>query len=325
MGAELPRAVGTGEVVAVSTTDSPAMGNAMDITARMAGAIVSFGSSRSSCCPPPYGSGLVVLIGVPLLLLALGPLLRPLHHRQGDHRPASASSPRWARTPSAACACCAASAARRPSSPATSAPTSGCAKRVYGWRARSRCWTPPRSCSRDCSWSPSPGWAPAPRWRSTITIGELVAFYGYSAFLVTPLRTATEAAEKLLRAHVAAKRVIRVLAARADAARPADPVAEPPADATIIDTTSGAVVRPGLMTALVSAEPEETARIADRLGRYADPAAGFPVRIDGTSAGRPAPVGGTRGASSSTTATRGCSPGGCATSSTRPAAPRSRT
>ena len=37
-----------------------------------------------------------------------------------------------------------------------------------------------------------------------ITPGELVAFYGYSAFLMIPLRTATEYANKLIRGRVSA-------------------------------------------------------------------------------------------------------------------------
>ena len=45
-----------------------------------------------------------------------------------------------------------------------------------------------------------------------ITPGELVAFYGYAAFLMMPLRTATEFANKAIRALVSARRVIRVLA-----------------------------------------------------------------------------------------------------------------
>ena len=42
--------------------------------------------------------------------------------------------------------------------------------------------------------------------RGDITVGELVAFYGYAAFLVTPLRTLTEALDKTTRALVAARR-----------------------------------------------------------------------------------------------------------------------
>ena len=49
-----------------------------------------------------------------------------------------------------------------------------------------------------------------------ITAGELVAFYGYAAFLLIPLRTATEFANKWIRAMVAARRVIRLLALEPD-------------------------------------------------------------------------------------------------------------
>ncbi|MFC7647810.1 hypothetical protein ACFQX6_50460 [Streptosporangium lutulentum] len=44
-----------------------------------------------------------------------------------------------------------------------------------------------------------------------ITTGQLVSFYGYAAFLIAPLRTLTEAADKLTKGHVAARRVIRIL------------------------------------------------------------------------------------------------------------------
>ncbi len=44
-----------------------------------------------------------------------------------------------------------------------------------------------------------------------ITIGQLVSFYGYSVFLIAPMRTLTEAADKITKAHVAARRVIRIL------------------------------------------------------------------------------------------------------------------
>ena len=49
----------------------------------------------------------------------------------------------------------------------------------------------------------------------TISPGELVAFYGYSAFLMIPLRTGTEVVNKLIRGLVAARRICRVLSVRA--------------------------------------------------------------------------------------------------------------
>ena len=53
-----------------------------------------------------------------------------------------------------------------------------------------------------------------------ISAGELVAFYGYSAFLMLPLRTATEFANKLIRGRVAAARVCRVMALEPDVVEP---------------------------------------------------------------------------------------------------------
>ena len=45
-----------------------------------------------------------------------------------------------------------------------------------------------------------------------IDAGDLVAFYGYAAFLVIPLRTAAEAVDKITRALVGARRMVDVLA-----------------------------------------------------------------------------------------------------------------
>jgi ABC-type multidrug transport system fused ATPase/permease subunit len=103
-----------------------------------------------------------------------------------------------------------------------------------------------------------------------ISAGELVAFYGYSAFLMIPLRTATEFANKWIRAFVAARRVVRVLALRPEVTDPDQAFDEPGPDAELVDVQSGLRVPHGQVTALVSDRPEETALIADRLGRYAD-------------------------------------------------------
>ena len=48
------------------------------------------------------------------------------------------------------------------------------------------------------------------------------------------------------------------------------PAAEPPAGVPLVDTRSGPVVQPGLFTCVVSARPDESAAVADRLGRFSD-------------------------------------------------------
>jgi ABC-type multidrug transport system fused ATPase/permease subunit len=98
--------------------------------------------------------------------------------------------------------------------------------------------------------------------------GELVAFYGYAAFLVIPLRTAAEAVDKITRSFVGARKMLAVLDVERDVVDPRNPADEPPSGVPIRDEQSGLVVEPGQVTALVSALPEEGAEIADRLGRF---------------------------------------------------------
>ena len=102
-----------------------------------------------------------------------------------------------------------------------------------------------------------------------ITAGELVAFYGYSAFLMIPLRTATEFANKLIRARVSAARICRLLALEPDVHDPLEPTDPPPAGAELADARTGLRVRPGTLVAVVSEPAEDAAVLADRLGRYA--------------------------------------------------------
>ena len=70
-----------------------------------------------------------------------------------------------------------------------------------------------------------------------ISPGELVAFYGYAAFLMIPLRTATEFANKWIRAFVAARRVIRVLALEPEVASGTGVYDEPPVGAELSSFT----------------------------------------------------------------------------------------
>jgi ABC-type multidrug transport system fused ATPase/permease subunit len=111
-----------------------------------------------------------------------------------------------------------------------------------------------------------------------INLGQLLAFYGYAVFLLFPLRTLTEVADKITRGHVAASRVVRILALQPELADPTAPVPAPdPAKANLVDPESGVIIRPGRLTAVAAARPEDAVTIADRLGRYIDGQA----RLDG--------------------------------------------
>lgn len=118
--------------------------------------------------------------------------------------------------------------------------------------------------------------------RGDITPGQLVAFYGYAAFLGWPLQVATQMLNIATRAHVAARKIVRVLAVvPAAGARPA--TAPMPAEGSpLVDEASGLVLEPGRLVALVSADPDASAAVATRLGRFDDTAeAATPVRLGG--------------------------------------------
>src|SRR5205823_2031147 len=87
-----------------------------------------------------------------------------------------------------------------------------------------------------------------------ISVGDLVAFYGYTSFLVMPMRTLTEAADKVTKGLVAARRVVRVLSLVPEIRDPDRPAAAPAAGAELVDAESGLVVAPGLVTAVATAE-----------------------------------------------------------------------
>jgi len=97
----------------------------------------------------------------------------------------------------------------------------------------------------------------------TITIGELVAVYGYAAVLIVPVTFFIEGATDFSQAMVPARRVIAFLALTDGA----EPVTEPaPAGpAPLLDTITGVRVDPGSFTAVVTARQAHARSIVDRL------------------------------------------------------------
>ena len=98
-----------------------------------------------------------------------------------------------------------------------------------------------------------------------------MAFYGYAAFLVIPLRTAAEAVDKITRAFVGARRMLDMLAVERLVHDPEEPAAEPPPGALLAD---GAHRRSsssrGSSPRSSRASRRTAAELADRLGRFVD-------------------------------------------------------
>jgi ABC-type multidrug transport system fused ATPase/permease subunit len=118
----------------------------------------------------------------------------------------------------------------------------------------------------------------------TISVGDLVAVYGYVAVLVVPVAQLIEDGSNLSQAVVSARRVITLLRLGRDAADPPAPVAAggPEGPADLHDPESGCQVAAGRLTAVASARPADAAALIDRLGRFAPSAATWGgIRLDG--------------------------------------------
>lgn len=272
LGATLPKRVASGEVVSIGTNDLAPIGNTMDITARGGGAIVAVITVATILLRASIPLGLVVIIGVPVLMGVVALLIKPLHHRQQEYREQQGAL-----------------AGRATDIVSGLRVLRGIGgESVFGGRYREQSQSLRRIGIRvarvesllEAAQVMLPGifivlvtWLGARfAQQGKITAGELVAFYGYAVFLMFPLRTLTETVDKLTRGHVAARRVVRLLAVEPEMAELVrGETLTPQADAAdLVDAESGLVIKPGRITAIASATPEEAALIADRLGRYVD-------------------------------------------------------
>lgn len=267
VGVAIRRRLPTGEVVSAATNDALMIGGAFDITARLMGAVVSYLIVAVLLLRTSVLIGTVVLVGVPLMVVLLGPLMRPLQARQRVQREVAGHL------------------------------TALGADTVAGLRVLRGIGGEPAFLARyrrrsvelrdagvrvatlqavlDSAQVLLPGvflvlltWLGA-RFaiEGKLSPGDIVAFYGYAFFLVIPIRTAVEAADKFTRSLVGAQRIIGVLETKPEISEPTHPEQSPPVGSVLADATSGLTVTPGHLTGLVGADPDQTADIAHRLGR----------------------------------------------------------
>jgi ABC-type multidrug transport system fused ATPase/permease subunit len=260
----------TGEVVATVSNDALRAGGAFDITARLAGAIASYAVVAVLLLSVSTLLGLFVLIGVPLLVASLSFVIGPLQRRQREQRE---------------------EVGRLTALGADTVAGLRVLRGIGGedvflgrYRRQSQAVRRagvhvalPQS-TLDASQVLLPGifvvivtWLGARLAVSgSLQPGELVAFYGYAAFLVIPLRTSAEAVDKITRSLVGSRRMLAVLTIEPGVAHATATAVEPPAGASLTDERSGVVIEPGLFTCVVTPTPEDAAALADRLGRFVD-------------------------------------------------------
>lgn len=104
--------------------------------------------------------------------------------------------------------------------------------------------------------------------QGTISIGDLVAVYGYVAMLVVPVAALIESGSDLTQSVVSAGRVVAMLRLNPDPVLSAPGQSTPAGPADLHDPTSRVTVRPGLLTVLATARAGDAVAVIERLGRF---------------------------------------------------------
>jgi ABC-type multidrug transport system fused ATPase/permease subunit len=280
LGADLPKQVATGEVVAASANDVERIGNAFDILPRFVGAIIAFFAVAAILIWSNAMLGIIVLVGVPLLSLAVAPLVRPLERRERDQREHLGLTQELAADTVAGLRVLRGIGGED----LFLERFQNESKKVQAAAVR----TARIRALLDAMQVFLPGlFVVIVTWLGArlaldgqLTPGQLVAFYGYTAFLVLPLRTVTEAAHKWTAARVAAARVVTVLTLERLFDEGDEATAPVPTSnaGEITDPQTGLVIASGQLTAVVTDDPDASEVLIDRLGRYRE----SNVALDGT-------------------------------------------
>jgi len=269
VGAELPRRVTSGEVVSIGSADLDRISRTMTSTGPGVGAVVTYAVVAVLLVGISPLLAVVVLVGVPLLILSIGPLLNRLRRTETTYREQQgALTARAGDIVAGLRVLCGiggkdrfAQRYRRGSQ----------ALRVEGYRVGAvASWIEGVMVGLPSLFLAVVTWLAARMTAAgDITIGEMVAVFGYVAVLATPVYFLVEGAQDISRGLVAARRVTDVLHL-APAIRDESTVSAPEEPAPLHDPDSGLTVRPGELLAIAAATPADATELVDRLGRYTD-------------------------------------------------------
>ncbi|MDP1712332.1 MAG: ABC transporter ATP-binding protein [Candidatus Nanopelagicaceae bacterium] len=268
LGADLPRLISTGEVVSVNNNDVERMARGFDNIPRLIGSIISFIFVSIMLIRSSPSIGIIVIAGVPIMALVIAPIIGPLQEREAEQRRKLSHSTNLA------------------------ADTVAGLRVLRGIGGEDAFIERFRLASQEVR-------AAAVRTAKArsllqalqivlpglfilivifaggnlvadgkMKVGELLSFYGYSAFLVLPLRVMTETAQRMTSAIVSARRVISLLSVTSVNTWGLEE--SPNSLGVVRDLISGIEIRTGEFLVIVSENPLISDELCDRLGGYID-------------------------------------------------------
>ena len=267
LGHVLNRRTPTGEVLSVASGDADTFGAVTEVVGRAFAAFCAFLFVAVLVIGESWKLGLVTLIAAPVLVGAATPMLRPLGRAQEAERSRSSELTGMATDIVAGLRILRGIGGERTFG--DNYATQSQSVRDVGVRAGS--W----QAAVDALSTLLSGvllvtltWLGAREMMADrLTIGQLISFFGYAVFLQWPIQTFFELAQKWVQGLVAARKTVGVLGQQSPWILPdhAEPL---PQNGDIVDSASGFLARPGELTVVVSAVPDDSAALADRIGRY---------------------------------------------------------
>ena len=285
-GKDLSRQVSTGEVATIIASDADYLGKFIEHLPALLGAAASFLVVAVLMLRTSVSLGLIVILGMPLVAAIVTLVIRPLQKRQAVQREAQSAVTTVTTDTVAGLRILrgiggedvfarryrdASQELRRRGVEVASSQATLMTLQVLlpGLFAAIVVWVAARMAVA-----------------GSLTPGGLITFYGYTAYLSWPLWVFTSSVQDYTRAVVGARRLSRLLEVTPAAGSLVerlnlDPAAAHPVSGDLVDTGSGLRLKEGRMTALVCPDPQVSADLATRLGRFTD--AGPTVTL----AGRP--------------------------------------
>ncbi|WCN79735.1 ABC transporter ATP-binding protein [Micromonospora sp. LH3U1] len=282
IGAALPRRVAAGEVATVGGSDINWTAQVLTLTGPGVGAVVAYGVIAVVLWSISPMLALCVLLGVPVVGLVVGPLLRRLESAESVYRRQQGALTARSGDIVAGLRVLAGVGGRDLFTRRYAAKSQDL--RAEGYRVGAvNSWIDAATVAIPGLFLAAVVWLTA-RMAVTgdVTIGELVAVYGYVATLIVPVWFLLEGSYELIRGRVAARRITDLLnvtpddvggpgrrwpGSVPDARRPGA-LAAPAGPADLHDPVTGLTVRAGRLTAVAADDPAEALALADRLGRY---------------------------------------------------------
>ncbi|WP_328447971.1 ABC transporter ATP-binding protein/permease [Streptomyces sp. NBC_00386] len=268
LGAALSRQIGTGEIITVGVRDVDTISRSLTVVGPGLAAVVTYGVVAALLLPVSVQLSAVLLLGVPLTAVLVGPLTLRLQGTETGYRERQAVL--TARIGDLAGGLRVLNGLGGKGLFADAFRRDARKLREQGYRVGAvTSWIQALGVGLPSVLLAAVTWLAARlAAQGDITIGQLVSVYGYVAVLVLPVYFFIDCGYELSRGVVAARRVVRFLSLE-PVASPPDAFDAPEFPAALHDPESGVRVVPGRLTVLAGARPDRSAAVVDRLGRYA--------------------------------------------------------